>query len=41
MTHAGKGFFAVARVIDLQPRVGQRLGHRRGERTLILDKQNP
>jgi len=41
VTHAGKGFFAVARVIDVQARVRERLRNRRGERPLILDKQNP
>jgi len=41
VAHAGKGFFAVARVIDVQASVGQRLRHRRGERPFIFDKQNP
>jgi hypothetical protein len=40
LTHAGEGFLAVARVIDLQPRIAQPFGHGRRQGALILDQQN-
>jgi hypothetical protein len=40
LTNAGEGFLAVARMIDLQSRIGQRFAHCGRQRLFILHQQH-
>jgi hypothetical protein len=40
MSQAGEGFLAVACMLDLQARIGQRFDERGGERALVLHNQD-